>query len=463
MKKTAALFFIIILCFAMKTDVSAKQKVVVVIDPGHGGEGLDDAENGALYKDDLAEKYVDLITSLSMKKELEKYNNVDVYLTREDDRKLSLGDRVDYALNVDADVMISCHYNASESHLFYGSEIFTSAFGGCYTLGNGLAQCIMKQWTDDGQASKGIKVRIGSGGKDYYGVIRRGCEAGLPVIIIEHGYLDNHIDYERLGTREDWERMGRLDAAGIAEYFGLSKDYVLDEVAPTVGVELPEGRIEPDVTPPENVTLKITDMDIETGEVTYELSAYESDGELMYYGLLLGEPQDASPEDYGDLMLWEEGHKRMSGTCSVPTGYRGKITARVYNKYELYTNSLSEEIDMAALLQERADALEEEARAAREAAEQVRQKKAAEAERKEMEAARAAEREEVGDFSFLLGGRGSKAGKNDTDKGKSGSMILLVIVFIVLTVVLLCILIYNMRKKIARYIKDRENDEFNRY
>ena len=34
------------------------------------------------------------------------------------------------------------------------------------------------------------------------------------MIIIEHGYLDNHIDYERLGTREDWERMGRLDAAG---------------------------------------------------------------------------------------------------------------------------------------------------------------------------------------------------------------------------------------------------------
>lgn len=457
MKKTFLFLFIIfifILCVCAPRQVFASQNVVVVIDPGHGGAGLDDAENGARYRDDLAEKSVNLITSLAMKSELEKYNNVEVYLTRDDDRKLSLEERVDFAQSVGADVMVCCHYNASESHLFYGSEIFTSAFGNCYATGYGLADCIMRQWTDDGLASKGIKVRIGNGGNDYYGVIRHGCEVGLPVIIIEHGYLDNHIDYERLGTQTDWERMGRLDAAGVAQYYGLSKEQVLDEVVPTVYVDEPYGRMEPDVTPPENVSLKISDPDIDTGEVTYEVRASESDGRLMYYGLVLGNPEDAQPQDYADLMLWEEGKSSMSGTYSLPTGYRGKITARVYNTYELYTNSLSEEIDMAALLNERAEQLEEEARRAEEEARAEREKKAARALKIENEAAKAREREKVGDFAFLLGGRGGADAERAA--GNEVSVIALIVSFIILTVILICILIFIMRKKIIKYIREKE-------
>lgn len=460
MKRTAAILLFLVLCISMSVSVKAAQTVVVVIDPGHGGSGLDDAENGARYKDELAEKDVDLLTALAMRQELEKYNNVEVYMTREDDRKISLEDRVAFAQSVGADIMISCHYNASESHLFYGSEIFTSAFGRCYTAGNGLARCIMDQWTEDGLVSKGIKVRIGKNGNDYYGVIRNGCEIGLPVIIIEHGYLDNHIDYERLGMREDWERMGRLDAAGIANYYGLSKETVYDEVGPTVYVEEPEGRVEPDTTAPEGVSLNITDLNIDTGEVTYEVSAQESDGHLMYYGLVLGNPDEALPEDYADLMLWENGRSRMSGTYSVPTGYRGKITARVYNCYELYTDSLSEDIDMASLLEERAALLEEEAKKAEEKAQQVRERKEAAAAKKKAEADLAKEREEVGDFSFLLGGRAGKAG----DPGRDNrSLLVLIIVFIILTVVLFCILIFNMRKKITRYLRDSEREESDRY
>ena len=194
MKRIIRLAVILILCLMPACPVMAKEKVVVVIDPGHGGYSEDDSAYGAVYYEDLCEKDVDLQTALAMKEELEQYNNVEVYLTRDDDSKLSLEQRVDFAWSVNADVLISCHYNASESHLFYGSEIFTSAFDSCYTTGNALARCIMEQWINDGQASKGIKTRIGKTGEDYYGIIRHGWEIGLPVIIIEHGYLDNHID-----------------------------------------------------------------------------------------------------------------------------------------------------------------------------------------------------------------------------------------------------------------------------
>ncbi|MCR5357693.1 MAG: N-acetylmuramoyl-L-alanine amidase [Lachnospiraceae bacterium] len=452
MKRLVFPFIIILCCLILARRVEASDKVVIVIDPGHGGIGDDDTENGALYKDGLAEKDINLVTSLAMKDELMKYNNVAVYLTREDDTKLSLGERVDFASMVQADVMISCHYNASQDHLFYGSEIFTSAFGNCYMTGNALAQCIMKRWVDNGLDEKGIKVRIGKNGNDYYGVIRKGREAGLPVIIIEHGYLDNHIDYERLGTYEDWERMGRLDAAGIADYYGLSRDEILDEVLPAFFAPEPDGYVEPDTTEPEDVTLKITDLDIDTSEISYEIKATEPDGCLMYYGLALGEPVDIPPSDYGDLMLWDKGKDVMRGTFSVPTGYSGKVTARVYNIYELYTDSLSKDVDMRSLLEERTRLLEKEAR---EAAEEARKKEEAAAEKRRIASEKAKEREEVGDFSILLGGRNDGSGKM-SEATRKRRVAALVTVFIILTVTLLCIIIYSMRKKIIKFLKDRE-------
>ncbi len=452
MKKFFFPLIVVFFCLIIAGRAEASDKVVVVIDPGHGGSSEDDAENGARYNDDLSEKDINLVTSLAMRDELIKYNNVEVHMTREDDRKLSLGARVEYAKSVGADVMVCCHYNASADHLFYGSEIFTSAFGDCYRIGNALGQCIMEQWTNDGLDEKGIKVRIGKNGDDYYGVIRRGCNANLPVIIIEHGYLDNHIDYARLGTHGDWERMGRLDATGIAEYYGLSKDTTLDEVFPTFYGPEPDGYVEPDLTEPENVSLKLTEFNIDTSEVTYEIKASESDGRLMYYGLALGDPEQIEPVDYADLILWGDSGNTVTGTFPVPTGYRGKITARVYNTYELYSDSLSEDIDMQTLIDERREELE----GPKIGAAKARKNAAETAERIRREQEQASEREKVGDFTLLVGGRGSKDGPMD-ENTKKRLIGIAVTLFIILTVTLICIAIYTMRKKIVKYIKDRED------
>ncbi|MBR6468781.1 MAG: hypothetical protein IKS84_00255, partial [Lachnospiraceae bacterium] len=253
-------------------------------------------------------------------------------------------------------------------------------------------------------------------------------------------------------TEADWETMGRRDAAGIADYYGLSKDSVLENVLPSFYAVEPEGHAEPDVTEPEDVTLKITDLDIETSEISYEIKATDPDGRLMYYGLALGEPVEIPPGDYADLMLWEPGKDVMTGTFTVPTGYKGKVTARVYNIYELYSDSLSVDVDMQELIDERDRLLEKEA--AKEA-EEARKKAEAEAEKKRIASEKAKEREQVGDFSILLGGRGGKDGKvSETKKRKRVTA--LVTVFIILSVVLLCVVIYALRKRIIRYIRDRE-------
>ena len=442
-------------------EVYAAQNVVVVIDPGHGGYDDDSSAFGAIYKDELYEKDVNLTTALALRDELVKYNNVEVYLTRTDDSRLSLEERVDYAVSVGADVMISCHYNASETHIFYGSEIFTSAFGNCYMTGNSLAQCIMERWEEDGLNSKGIKTRIGKKGNDYYGVIRLGKSMGLPVIIIEHGYLDNHIDYERLGTEADWERMGRLDATGIADYFGLSKDSVLDEVIPTVHVGEPEGRVEPDTSDPVDVTFEILESDFDNNVLTYEIGANEPDGKLMYYGVALGDPEKTQASDYADLILWDEGSSKMRGTIDIPTGYKGMITARVYNTYELYTDSETHEIDFKTTLEERAKKLQEEAEAARQRAKEKEEEAKRRELEKEIERQKEEERNALGDFFFFVG-NGGEPEKSREAKDKK-ELYTEILIAIILFVVLICLIIVRHRKKITKFLKNYDANDWDRY
>ena len=143
--------------------VFAYDEITIVIDPGHGGADLDEeAQAGAIYSDSLIEKDVDLITAKALYDELSQYPNLNVYMTRFDDTSVGLKERVDFAESVGADLMISVHYNASLYHIFYGSEIYISAFGSCYTTGCGVGSCIMKRWVDYGLDDKGVKTKLNS-------------------------------------------------------------------------------------------------------------------------------------------------------------------------------------------------------------------------------------------------------------------------------------------------------------
>ncbi len=321
-------------------QVMAYENVVIVIDPGHGGEGMkDETDSGARYNG-VMEKNVDLITAQALFDELSQYGNLTVHMTRTDDVHMSLQDRVDFAKSVGADILISVHYNASAHHRFYGTEIFTSAYGEEFAKGYSLAQTVMSWWNEDGNVSKGIKTRIGKNG-DYYGLIRMGREAGIPTIILEHGYLDNEHDFSRLGDEEAWRHMGILDATAIADYYGAKKGMVQAGVNGELTVPVPAGQMDDVTTPPENVAFTIDSYDKITGVLTYTVSAVEPNerAKLMYFDL---DTQDLAADEENGFMhlnVWDAGASSMQGTFKVPDGYRGPFVARVYNNYEKFTDS----------------------------------------------------------------------------------------------------------------------------
>lgn len=83
---------------------------VIVIDPGHGGK-----DPGAIGAGGTQEKNAVLPIALEVKKYLEQYKNIKVFLTREDDKFIPLGERVRFANQKNADLFISIHANAAEN------------------------------------------------------------------------------------------------------------------------------------------------------------------------------------------------------------------------------------------------------------------------------------------------------------------------------------------------------------
>ena len=78
--------FAALLFFAAPTvRCRASEPVVVVIDPGHGGEN-----RGGEVEGQFLEKEITLQAALAMKQTLEQFEGVEVYLTRTADQELSL-------------------------------------------------------------------------------------------------------------------------------------------------------------------------------------------------------------------------------------------------------------------------------------------------------------------------------------------------------------------------------------
>ena len=217
-----------------ETRVAANDNIVIVLDPGHDNKHLGSHGNG------LKEEILNLKVALYCKEELEQYEGVTVYMTRNSEAcphpgTTSTNDnaaRVDYAQSVGATAYVSIHMNSSTKESPNGAEVFYP--NGNYNAqvsseGANLATQIERQLTALGLYKRGItyknsgdKTTYPDGSKaDYYGVIKRSKLAGFPGIIIEHAFVSNPSDAAFLSSESNLESLGIADATGIAAYYGL--------------------------------------------------------------------------------------------------------------------------------------------------------------------------------------------------------------------------------------------------
>lgn len=205
---------------------------VLVLDPGHGGPGSTGL--GCTYPP-YSEKGLTLDVATKLKAELSDIPGLTVYLTRTSDTYLSLEQRALYAQSVNADMMISLHFNSSGPHDKTGTEVWTSAFGNNFTLGASLGQQLLQQYTAMGLESKGVKTRLGDRG-DYYGIIRNGVAAGVPTIILEHCFLDYPTDRSILEAKGT-QGFAHADAVGIYNFLNSNYGLARGQAAPAASTE----------------------------------------------------------------------------------------------------------------------------------------------------------------------------------------------------------------------------------
>jgi N-acetylmuramoyl-L-alanine amidase len=104
---------------------AARGKRIVVLDAGHGGIDNGTSSSGGMHEKDLV---LDMVKRV--RKDLQSRGSYKVYLTRDDDTYIPLGQRVRIARSYDADLFVSIHADSNPTPSVYGASVYTLSESG---------------------------------------------------------------------------------------------------------------------------------------------------------------------------------------------------------------------------------------------------------------------------------------------------------------------------------------------
>ncbi len=176
-----------------------KGKIVVIIDPGHGGK-----DSGAIGIGGVLEKDVILPISKRITEVLER-NGIQVIMTRDSDYFVTLPGRVTMAEQANADVFVSIHANSAGESRPEVSGLETYYYDSGLTLARVVHSKILQS----------LNVRDRNVRKARFYVLRKNS---MPAILVETGYLTGRDDVAKLRTSVYQNQMADAIAQGILQY-----------------------------------------------------------------------------------------------------------------------------------------------------------------------------------------------------------------------------------------------------
>jgi len=179
---------------------------VIIIDPGHGGN---DPGAFGISGDRVKEKHINLATSLKLAKLLSDAGAIPL-LTREDDTFISLQDRVEFAKNNKADLLVSVHYNSSEKGGISGTETYYYN-PNSKLLGDVVHRNMVFNLKRTDRGLQRVK---------FYVIYN----SPIPSILVEPLYLNDRQE-EALAMDPAWQEfIAKTMFEGIKQYFGVLKN-----------------------------------------------------------------------------------------------------------------------------------------------------------------------------------------------------------------------------------------------
>lgn len=129
------------------------------------------------------------------------------------------------------DIAADIHLNAGGGD---GFEAFHSIGS---EEGKRLAECIEKAViAETGQNSRGVKTKLNSSGKDYFGFIR---QTKCPALLIECAFIDSK-DVQAVDTLAERQKFGRAIAHGMLDYLDIPVKTEKPSGGSAVVVKLPD-------------------------------------------------------------------------------------------------------------------------------------------------------------------------------------------------------------------------------
>jgi len=203
--------------------LAAGGKRIIVIDPSHGGQ-----DTGVKIKDRVDEKDITLIIALALQKELAQESNLQIILTRDSDRELSLEERKKNVAKIKPDFFLSIHINSGFGKNASGFELYYPGFKDMTERKSAVnvsaRQAKNKYLNDSVRMSRLIQKNLdalfprkGRGLRESDLPIIDGL--AVPALVVEIGFATNSEDKKKLLSPDTQVEIARALAKSIKSFF----------------------------------------------------------------------------------------------------------------------------------------------------------------------------------------------------------------------------------------------------
>ncbi len=196
----------------------ARDKIFIIIDPGHGG--IDSGavnqygENEAPINLEISKYLMNFLDSTGFEVEMTRYGSIGLYneganTTIREKKNEDLDNRVKIINASEADLIVSVHLNAFTQSQYYGAQSFYKSNCGESKTAAEIIQQNLRNILDKNNE------RVPQAKKD----VRVLDESKLPIVLVECGFVSNAEEGRLLSTPDYQEKVAWAIYAGIIEYF----------------------------------------------------------------------------------------------------------------------------------------------------------------------------------------------------------------------------------------------------
>ena len=212
------LMFLSLLSFGQASEAERFHLKTVVIDPGHGGK-----DTGAIGRQHK-EKDIVLAIALKVRDYLKQYlPDLNVVMTREEDKFVPLDERARIANEYDADLFVSIHANSIRNARIYGAETFV------------LGLHRSEENLEVAKKENAVIVLEDDYKAKYEGFDPNSTESYIIFELMQNVYLDQSIGFASAVQEQLKNRVGRYDRGVKQAGFLVLRETAMPGVLVEVG------------------------------------------------------------------------------------------------------------------------------------------------------------------------------------------------------------------------------------